>query len=141
MIVYPGRTCLRRGEDNGVLDIVGAQMADGVAGSIATGLEVEVSEVKRKQQEEEDRRLGRIKLRQQQFSNKTVLGVQKVGPPTAVDPTSSTLVATEEDGADVTMMPMGDGAIEDPDGLRVDISKEMKQKLQAFMEKQVRHAS
>lgn len=124
-----------------MLDIVGAQMADGVAGSIATGLEVEVSEVKRKQQEEEDRRLGRIKLRQQQFSNKTVLGVQKVGPPTAVDPTSSTLVATEEDGADVTMMPIGDGAIEDPDGLRVDISKEMKQKLQAFMEKQVRHAS
>jgi hypothetical protein len=61
--------------------VIGLQMAEGVSGGVATGLEEEVWDLRRKKQAEEDRRLGRVRRKQQQLTGTTVLGVARLPNP------------------------------------------------------------
>ena len=127
-----------RADDQGILDVIGAQMAVAGSGSLATGLEEEVTDLRRKKQAEEDRRLGRIRKRQEVFSGKMVLGVKNLGDTgTGEEPSQESLMVLTE------QLSMEVGGGRGDDGLevgrdRVRISKEMQAKLDRFIEGQVR---
>lgn len=105
-------------------------MAEGGVGSLATGLEGEVSDLKRKQQEEEDRRMGRIRKRQQVFGNKKVLGLEAAMVSDPLPPTDSMLALS--DGSTLDLHAVGEV---NPD--RVEISAEMKARLDSLIAEQV----
>jgi hypothetical protein len=100
-------------------------------GSLATGLEGEVSDLRRKQQEEEDRRMGRIRKRQQVFGNKKVLGLETAMATDPLPPSCDNIVALS-DGSTLDLNAVGEV---NPD--RVEISAEMKARLDALIAEQV----
>ena len=123
--------CACRVADEGVLDIVGMQMSTAPAGSLATGLEGEIERIRVQKRDEEDRRLGRIRKRQQVFSRKPILGLEKVTPTAGVGQSDS--VGALPSVQLPSVGPPGTGEFD----TRVEVSREMQAKLDAYIQSQV----
>ena len=148
------------------MDIIGYQMADGTSGGVASGLENEIEELRRKKQAEEDRRMGRVTRRQKELGKDgTVYGMPPEGGlPSGAHPGERGIDSMVNAGASTALLfgfgsaGGADSAVFDADQqssssavgatdwtiplgndgtVRVGISKEMQEKLDRVINSQV----